>query len=186
MRVLSIYMVISSLAVLGLACSKRIETAPENPEAVVPAEAPAPAPAAEHPQPEADPGFEHKEPTTEVYLPSEPPPPMPTDHRLRLGIDGDPGFEQQVLTPEELAAARAAGEQSPEPSYEREPSEPSYEEEPDDVAYGDDTVDTVYVGGRREPVRRKRAREHSPAEPRPANQPHEPTHANPPHAGPHR
>ncbi len=204
MRAFSIYLLVCSFAVLGLACSKKSEPAPEYTEVSVPSEALPPAPSDDRVQPEvdADPGLGVNERTPQAYAPSEAPPPIPTDHRVRLGIDGDPGFEQNELTPEELAAARAAGERSPGPSYGAEPSgaessEPSDREQTGDVAYEDDAVDTVYVGGRRDPVRRKRAREHSPAapepsrvdrapEPAPVDRPHEPAHANPPHAGPHR
>jgi hypothetical protein len=108
--------------------------------------------------------------------PADAPPPMPTDHRLHLGIDGDPGYEQEELTPEELAEARAAGAAVPQPSYAQQPSGPSHAEQPsepsDDV---DESSDTVYVGGTRAPVYRHRAREEAgadkPREPRPAAQP---------------
>jgi hypothetical protein len=128
-----------------------------------------------------------------METPTEAPPPTPSDHRLHLGIDGDPGYTQDELTPEELAEARAAGAASPPPSYHRnQPSEPAHAEQPsepsDDV--DDESSDTVYVGGTRAPVyrhhAREEAREDNPREPRPAARPQEPAHANPPHRGPHR
>jgi len=128
-----------------------------------------------------------------METPAEAPPPAPTDHRLRLGIDGDPGYAQDELTPEELAEVRAAGAASPPPSYRRDqPSEPSHAEQPSEPSgdVDDESSDTIYVDGTRAPVYRRHvreeAREDNPREPRPAAQPQEPAHANPPHRGPHR
>ena len=127
MKVFSTYVVISLLAVLSLGCSKKTEEAPAQVFEVVQAEVAedktATMPAGDQP-PAADGGEpEHaqvkltQERIKELIDPAEDPPPMPTDHRLRLGIDGDPGWEQEELTAEELEQARAAGAAVPQPTY---------------------------------------------------------------------
>jgi hypothetical protein len=193
MKGLSICVVISSLAVLSVGCSKRTEQAPEPAFEVVQvndsAEEPQPMPADDRP-PVAnvgDPGHAQEKLTPEQLMermaPAEDRPPMPTDHRLRLGIDGDPGYEQEELTPEELAEARAAGAAVPQPSYAQQPSEPSRADQPsepsDDV--DEESSDYVYVGGTRAPVYRHHVREEAEAD-----RPREPRPAAQPHRGPHR
>jgi hypothetical protein len=191
MKVFSTYVVISLLAVLSFGCSKKTEEAPAQVFEVVPAKVAedktASMPAGDQP-PAADVGEpEHvqvkltPEQIMELMDPAEDAPPTPTDHRLRLGIDGDPGWEQEELTAEELAEARAAGAAVPQPSYAPQPSEPSRAEqasEPsEDVA--EESSDSVYVGGTRAPVYRHHVREEAkdeagpdgPREPRPVAQP---------------
>ena len=119
-----------------------------------------------------------------LVAPTETPPPVPNDHRLRLGIDGDSGYTQQELTPEELAAARAAGAAAPQPSYAPQLSAPSHAEQPsespDEVE--DEASGTVYVGGDRAPVIRhdirEEAKEGDRREPRPVTLPDEPPRSN--------
>ncbi|MGB9338817.1 MAG: hypothetical protein WCB63_06255 [Polyangiales bacterium] len=147
---------ISMLAVLVVGCSKKNEHAPSVQPAVAPAEVPQEMPTAA----------------------------TPTDHRLRLGIDGDPGYAQQELTPEELAAARAAGAAVPQPSSAPQPSEPSHAEQPSESPgeVEDEASGTVYVGGARAPVIRHHIREEAKEgdrrEPRPVTLPHEPPRSN--------
>jgi len=189
MKVSSIQVGISLLAVLSLGCSKKAEEAPaqvfEVVEAKVADDKTAPPPAADVGEPEP----EHVEQVTltpeqlaEIMDPAEDPPPMPTDHRLRLGIDGDSGWEQEELTPEELAEARAAGAAVPQPTYAQPASEPSRAEQPSEASnvVGEESGDTVYVGGTRAPVYRHQARENArdeaevdrPRQTKPAAQPH--------------
>jgi len=191
MKVFSLYLVISLLAALSLACSKKTEEPPaqvfEVVQAKVAEDKTAPMPAG------AQPPASDVDELTQVNLtpeqimalmePAEDTPPIPSDHRLQLGIDGDPGWEQKELTEEELAAARAAGAAVPQPSYATQPNEASPAEqpsEPSEDAYGDEeSSDSVYVGGTRAPVyrhhvreeARDEAREDAPREPRPATQP---------------
>jgi hypothetical protein len=191
MKVFSTYVVISLLALLSFGCSKKTEEAPaqvfEIVQAKVAEDKTAPMPTGDQP-PTTDVGVpEHvqvkltPEQIKELIDPAEEPPPMPTDHRLRLGIDGDSGWEQEELTEEELAEARAAGAAVPQPSYAPQPSEPSRAEqasEPsEDVA--EESSDSVYVGGTRAPVYRHHVREEArdeaepdrPREPKPVAQP---------------
>ncbi len=191
MKVFSTYVVISLLAVLSLGCSKKTEEAPAQVFEVVQAEvaedktATMPAgvqpPAADGGEPEHAQVKLTPEQIKERIDPAEDPPPMPTDHRLRLGIDGDPGWEQEELTAEELEQARAAGAAVPQPSYAPQPSEPSRAEQPSEPSedVDDESSDSVYVGGTRAPVYRHHVREEArdeagadgPREPRPAAQP---------------
>lgn len=85
-------------------------------------------------------------------------PPAPTDHRLRLGIDGDPGYTEEELTPEELAAENAAA--AKEPSYPVEPTEPSQAQQPneDSGEVVEGSSDPYYMGERRAPVIRHEVR----------------------------
>ena len=89
---------------------------------------------------------------------TEAPPPVPTDHRLRLGIDGDPGYTEEELTPEELAAENAAA--AKEPSYPVEPTEPSQAQQPneDSGELVEGSSDPYYIGERRAPVIRHEVR----------------------------
>jgi len=185
--------VISLLAVLSLGCSKKTEEAPaqvfEVVQAKVAEDKMAPAPGGDQPQ-AADVGEpEHvqvkltPEQIKELMDPAEDTRAMPTDHRLTLGIDGDPGWEQKELTPEELEQVRAAGAAVPQPTYAQPPSEPSPSEQPNEPSedgYVDEaSSDDVYVGGTRAPVYRRHVREEArdeagadgPREPRPAAQP---------------
>ena len=192
MKVLSTCMVISSLAVLAVGCSKKSEQAPEQAFEVVQVKVsedePPPMPTDDRP-PVAnvgDPGHAQEKLTPEQLMelmaPAEDPPPMPNDHRLRLGIDGDTGYTQDELTPEEPAEARAAGAAVPQPTYAQPPSEPSRAEQPSESSnvVDEESSDSVYVGGTRAPVYRHRARENArddaavdrPREPKPAAQPH--------------
>jgi hypothetical protein len=191
MKVLSTRVVISLLAVFSLGCSKKTEEAPAQAFEVVHAKVAedemAPAPAGDQPPP-ADVGEpEHvkltPEQIRELVDPAEDTREMPTDHRLTLGIDGDPGWEQEELTPEELEQVRAAGAAVPQPTYAQPPSEPSPSKqptEPSENEYVDEaSSDDVYVGGTRAPVYRHRVREEAqdeagadgPREPRPAARP---------------
>ena len=174
------------LAVLSLGCSKKTEEAPaqvfEVVEAKVAEDKTAPLPAADVGEPEHVEVKLTPEQLAEIMAPADDPPPKPTDHRLRLGIDGDSGWEQEELTAEELAEARAAGAAVPQPTYAQPPSEPSRAEQPSEPSgdVGEESSDTVYVGGTRAPVYRHRARENArddaavdrPREPKPAAQPH--------------
>jgi hypothetical protein len=189
MKVFSTYVVISLLAVLSLGCSKKTEEAPaqvfEVVQAKVAEDKTAPMPVGDQP-PAADVG-EHAqvkltpEQIMELMDPAEEPPPMPADHRVRLGIDGDPGWEQEELTEEELAEARAAGAAVPQPTYAPQPSEPSRVDQPGEPSedVGEESSDSVYVGGTRAPVYRHHVREEArdeagtdrPREPRPVAQP---------------
>jgi hypothetical protein len=186
-----ICVLISSLAVLAIGCSKKTEQGPEvlpvTAPAAAPVEAPPPIPTERlSPQEiDGDPGHAQKMLTPdelrELVDPTEAPPPAPTDHRLQLGIDGDPGYTQDELTPEELAEARAAGAAMPQPSYAQQPSEPSHAEQPSEPSDEvDESSNTVYVGGTRAPVYRHHVREEAEAdnrrEPRPAAQPHRGLH----------
>lgn len=192
MKVLSTYVLMSLLAVLSLGCSKKTEEAPaqvfEVVQAKVAEDKTAPMPARDQP-PAADVGEpEHvqvkltPEQIKELIDPAEDPPPMPTDHRLRLGIDGDSGWEQEELTAEELAEARAAGAAVPQPTYAQPQSEPSRAEPPSEPSedVDEESSDGVYVGGTRAPVYRHHAREEArdeaepdrPREPKPVAQPH--------------
>ena len=131
MRALCRRVLISSLAVLALGCSKEPKAEPEIEHVKAPGEAPPPTPAQfrEPQEVNSDAGQAAAKRTPEelreLIAPSETPPPMPTDHRLHLGIDGDPGYVEDELTPEELAAARAAGAAVPQPTYAPQPGEPS-------------------------------------------------------------
>ena len=193
MKVLSTCMVISSLAVLAVGCSKKSEQAPEQAFEVVQVKVsedePPPMPTDDRP-PVAnvgDPGHAQEKLTPEQLMelmapPAEDPPPTPTDHRLRLGIDGDPGYAQDELTPEELAEARAAGAAVPQPSYAEQPREPSSAGQPSEPSgdVDEESSDNVYVGGTRAPVYRHHVREEvradEPRKPRPAAQPHRAPH----------
>lgn len=193
MKALSTCVVISLLAVLSLGCSKKSEEAPgqvfEVVKVKVAEDETAPLPAGDQP-PAADVGEpEHvqvkltPEQIRELVEPAEDRPAIPTDHRLSLGIDGDPGWEQEELTAEELERVRAAGAAVPQPTYAQPPSEPSPGEppsEPSEDAYVDEaSSDDVYVGGTRAPVYRHHVREEArdeagadgPREPRPVAQP---------------
>lgn len=190
MNVSSTYVGISLLAVLSLGCSKKTEEAPaqvfEVVQAKVAEDKTAPLPAADVDEPEHEQVKLTREQFMELTDPAEDPPPTPTDHRLRLGIDGDSGWEQEELTAEELAEARAAGAAVPQPTYAQPPSEPSRAEQPTEPSgdVGEESSDTVYVGGTRAPVYRHHARENAkdeaevdrPREPRPAAQPHRAPH----------
>ncbi|MFW2388873.1 MAG: hypothetical protein ACN4G0_11085, partial [Polyangiales bacterium] len=119
----------------------------------------------------------------ELVDPAEDTRAVPADHRLSLGIDGDPGWEQKELTPEELEQVRAAGAAVPQPTYARPPSEPSPTEQPNEPSedgYVDEaSSEGVYVDGTRAPVYRRHVREEAkdeagadrPREPRPVAQP---------------
>ena len=190
MKVSSTYVGISLLAALSLGCSKKTEEAPaqvfEVVEAKVAEDKTAPLPAPDVGEPEHVEVKLTPEQLAEIMAPAEDPPPKPTDHRLRLGIDGDSGWEQEELTAEELAEARAAGAAVPQPTYAQPPSEPSRAEQPSEPSgdVGEESSDTVYVGGTRAPVYRHHARENAkdeaevdrPREPRPAAQPHRAPH----------
>ena len=200
-----ICVLISSLAVLAIGCSKKTEQVPEVLPVTAPGAASAealPAIPTERLSPQAvdgDPAHAQEMLTPEELMelvdPTETPPPAPTDHRLRLGIDGDPGYTQDELTPEELAEARAAGAAVPQSSYAPQPNEPSHAEQPSKPSNEvDESSNTVYVGGTRAPVYRHHVREErrddSQREPRPAAEPNEAPranpHTNPPPRRPHR
>ena len=187
MKVSSTLVRISLLAVLSLGCSQKAEEAPaqvfEVVEANVAEDKMAPPPAPDVGEPEHVEQVKlTPEQLAEIMNPAEEPPPMPADHRLRLGIDGDSGWEQDELTPEELAEARAAGAAVPQPTYAQPASEPSRAEQPSEPSnvVSEESDDPVYVGGTRAPVYRHRARENAreeaevarPREPKPAAQPH--------------
>ena len=191
--------VISSLAVLAVGCSKKAEQAPEVPPVVAPAEARPPMPndATAPVANVGDPGHTQEKLTpeeiAELIAPAEAPPnPTSTDHRLHLGIDGDPGYTQKELTPKELAEARAVGAAAPQSSYPQQPSQPSHADQPSEASdeVDEEASDNVYWGGTRAPVYRhhvrEEVREDSLREPRPAAQPREPAHENPPERRPRR
>jgi hypothetical protein len=197
MKVVSTYVVISLLAVLSLGCSKKTEEAPaqvfEVVQAKVAEDKTAPMPAGDQPA-AADVGEpEHvqvkltPEQIKELIDPAEDPPPMPADHRLRLGIDGDSGWEQEELTAEELAEARAAGAAVPQPTYAQPPSEPSRADQPSEPSedVDEESSDNVYVGGTRAPVYRHHVREEARDEAEP-DRPREPKPVAQPHRGPRR
>lgn len=169
MRALCSRVLISSLAVLALGCSKEPVAEPEIEYVEVPVETPPPVPAefmapqdAQSDAPKAGTALTPEE-IRELVGPSEAPPPMPTtDSIVHLGIDGDPGYQQDELTPEELAAARAAGAEVPQPTYAPDPSERSPVEQPSEAPEDapEQESDTVYVEGMRAaPVYRQRVRE---------------------------
>jgi hypothetical protein len=191
MKVFSTYVGISLLAVLSLGCSKKTEEAPaqvfEVVQAKVAEDKTAPMPAADVGKPEHVQVKLTPEQIKDLIDPAEDPPPMPTDHRLRLGIDGDSGWEQEELTAEELEQARAAGAAVPQPTYAQPPSEPSRANQPNEPSedVGEESSDSVYVGGTRAPVYRRHAREKAKDEAE-VNRPREPKPAAQPHRGPHR
>ena len=186
MKVLSTYVGILLLAVLSLGCSKKTEEAPAQVFEVVQAEVAedktAPMPAADVGKPQHVQVKLTPEQIKDLIDPAEDPPPMPTDHRLRLGIDGDSGWEQEELTAEELEQARAAGAAVPQPTYAQPPSEPSRADQPSEPSedVDEESSDNVYVGGTRAPVYRHHVREEAradePREPRPAARPHRAPH----------
>ncbi|MGB5810011.1 MAG: hypothetical protein WBG86_05735, partial [Polyangiales bacterium] len=167
MRAFCSCVLVLSIAVAALGCSKEPNAEPEIEDveipAVVPAPIPAPFPAPEEVRSDTK-EVEAKltpEELSELIEPSEAPPPTPADHRLHLGIDGDPGYQQDELTPEELAAARAAGAAVPQPTYAPPPNEPSRAEESSETLEDASAQesDSVYVEGTRAPVYRHRVRE---------------------------
>jgi len=172
------------LAVLSVGCSKKTEEAPaqvfEVVQAKVAEDKTAPMPAADVGEPEHVQVKLTPEQIKDLIDPAEDPPPMPTDHRLHLGIDGDSGWEQKELTPEELEQARAAGAAVPQPTYAPPPSEPSHAAQPSEPSEDVESSDSVYVGETRAPVYRRHVREEArdeaevnrPREPRPEAQPH--------------
>lgn len=115
---------------------------------------------------------------------TEPGTPRQKDHRLRLGIDGDPGYTQP-----------GPGERTRQPSYADQPArgrsyadqprrEPSYADQPPPEPSYRDRPPREPVRHPREPAHADRPREATPREP----PPREPPHRNPPppHGGPHR
>jgi len=198
MQVLSTRVVISLLVVLSLGCSKT-EEAPAQVYEVVQAKVAedkmAPAPAGDQPAATDVGEVEHEqvkltpEQIRELVDPAEDTRAIPTDHRLSLGIDGDPGWEQEELTPEELEKARAAGAAVPQPTYALPPSEPSPSEQPNapsEDGYVDEaSSDDVYVGGTRAPVYRHHVREEARDEAG-ADGPREPTRPAQPQRRPRR
>jgi len=135
MRVILLCLVV---ALLGFGCSTEAESEPQRADEAADLAAP-----------------------TEVAVPAEVPAAPSRDHRLQLGIDGDPGYEQQELTPEELAKVRAEGEQAPAPSYAEQPEDPSPteqapSEQPSETEEG---VNSYYGYGERDALYRERERE---------------------------
>jgi hypothetical protein len=138
MQVLSIPVVILSVSVIAVACTKKAEQPAEKPQVGAPTEA---------------------EPTV-------PSPDMAggADHRLQLGIDGDPGYTERELTPAELAKVRSEGERAPEPSYAGQPSQPSEADQPSEPSNTDESSEASDVDDLREPLYMERRREPLPAE----------------------
>lgn len=146
---MKVILLVSSIVACGFGCSRNAEQAPGQ-----------------------------EDETTEVAAPAEAPRSPAGDHRLQLGIDGDPGYAQQELSPEELAKVRAEGEQAPAPSYPEQsddpsqarqaPSEteaagqPSEAEEGENPYYGYGERDALYRERERERVRRDDLDERSP------------------------
>jgi len=176
MRLLLLCTVTAALSALALACSKKSEPATENPDTAATQVAAPDVAVPGLPAPDvADPDGVAPDISAEEGVPSEAyPPPKPGDGRLELGIDGDPGYTQTELTPEELAKVQAEGEASPEPAYPEEPSEPPAEGNPSEVsaesgaggsAYDYRLRDPLYL--ERERLRRDQLEEASPVD-RPA------------------
>ncbi len=176
MQVLSIPVVILSVSVIALACTKKAEQPAGEPQAGAATEAEPAEPLpdmADGDMPSFPPdGFPDDAPPPSGF-PTEEPPPRAAGHRLELGIDGDPGYTQKELTPAELAKVRAEGEQAPQPSYAGQPSQPSGDDqpsEPSDVGEPSEVSeeylrDRRYIERRREPLPVEREREPVRAEP---------------------
>ena len=142
---------------VALACSKKPEPETENPDT---AATEVPAPDVAVPEPEdpdvADPEDVSPDVVAEEVVPTEAlPPPEPGGGRLELGIDGDPGYTQTELTPEELAKVQAEGVASPEPSY---PSEPSPEVDPEEASAETGAGGSGYYYRMRDPLYLERER----------------------------
>jgi len=153
-------LIVTGLLLVGAAACSRSTTpeqAPVEPLPATPAAAPVEMPAEVPAEMAAEVPAEMPA-EIPIEVPAEAPPPAPTDHRLRLGVDGDPGYAQKELTPEELAEANAAA--AAEPSYPVEPTEPSQPEQPTEDSGGvvEGSSDTVYMGERRAPIIRHEVR----------------------------
>ena len=153
--------IITGLLLLSTAACGRSTTseqAPADPAPAAPTAAPDEIPTEDEPEMAAE--MPAKMPSDMPDEGSaEAPPPMPTDHRLHLGVDGDTGYTQQELTPEELAAEKAAA--GAEPTYPVEPSEPTEPAQPneDSEEVVEGSSDPYYMGERRAPVIRHEVRE---------------------------
>jgi len=152
--------VVTGLLLLNVAACSRSTTSEQgsgDPAPAAPTEAPAEIPT------EAPPEMPAEIPTEmAAEIPDESstgaPPPMPTDRRLRLGVDGDPGYTEKELTPEELAAENAAA--AAEPTYPVEPTEPPEAAQPkqDSEEVVEGSSDPYYMGERRAPIIRHEVR----------------------------
>lgn len=168
MKTLSIRVGITWLAIAALGCAGKGGEPPEARPATAPVEAEAQVPTEVRPPPGTDgANTQAGQPLTQEEInalmgdSAGAPPPPPTDHRLHLGIDGDPGYTQRELTPEELAESRAEGANQPQPTYAVPPSEPSKGEQPSEPSgvADEEASDTIYGDERLAPVYRHRARE---------------------------
>jgi hypothetical protein len=160
MRLVLLCTFASVLSVLALACSKTPETEREKPDTAA-TEVSAPDVAAPQPEGPDVGGAEdtYPEPVAQDVIPAEALP--SSEHgggRLELGIDGDPGYTQTELTPEELAKVRAEAAASPEPSYPEEPNEPSPDSDPDEASAETGAGGSGYYYRMRDPLYLERER----------------------------
>lgn len=190
MQVLSIPLVLLSVSLIAVACTKKAEQPAEKPQVDAPTEAEPPVPSpdmAGGDMPPLPPSGLPADAPPPSGFPTEEPPPPAADHRLQLGVDGDPGYTEQELTPAELAKVRSEGERASEPSYAGQPSQPSEADQPSEPSNADEPSEASDEEYLREPLYRERRRERLPVErarePSPVDREREPVRTEPARGG---